>query len=62
MKKPAKKTYSITEAARKLGITRQAVHKAIERGTLKAEKREIVKIEWEIPAEALRAYSLKKNS
>jgi hypothetical protein len=65
-----KKSFTITEAAKKLGISRQAVHKAIAAGTLKARKRQVVKIEWQIPGDALRAYSVsgahqsagKKNS
>lgn len=32
------KLYTISAAARYLGITRQAIHKAIGRGTIKAKK------------------------
>jgi predicted transcriptional regulator len=53
----SKKTYTITEAAKKLGITRQAVHKAINNGAISARKVEVVKSEWEHPADALREHS-----
>ena len=39
-----KKTYTITEAANKLGITRAAVHEAIRKGRLKADWGETVQI------------------
>jgi len=58
---PAKKNFTLTEAAKKLGISRQAVHKAIAAGTLKARRIDVIKSEWEIPAEAVREY-IKKNS
>jgi excisionase family DNA binding protein len=54
-----KKThFTLTEAAKKLGISRQAVHKAIEKGTLKARRIKVVKNEWQISATALRSYSV----
>jgi excisionase family DNA binding protein len=56
---PTKKTFTLTEAAKKLGISRQAVHKAIEKGTLKARRIKVVKNEWQISADALRSYSKK---
>ena len=71
MKKPAKKThFSVGEAAKKLKISRQAVHEAIKKGSLKALKKRVVKLEWQIPAESLHSYSVsdlhqavgKKNS
>jgi len=40
----AKKTYTITEAAKKLGITRAAVHEAIRKGRLKADWGETVQV------------------
>ena len=52
----AKKNFTLTEAAKKLGISRQAVHKAIERGALKARRVRVQKTEWQISAEALRSY------
>lgn len=55
-KKPTKKNYTITEAAKKLKISRQAVHDAIKRGLLEAEKGEIVQTVWLIPAKSLKAY------
>ena len=36
--------YTITEAAKKLGITRAAVHRAIKQGSLEAERGEIIKV------------------
>lgn len=41
---------------KKLGISRQAVHSAIQKGTLKARKIRVSKSEWQISAEALRSY------
>jgi predicted DNA-binding protein (UPF0251 family) len=38
----SKKTFTITEAAKKLGITRTAVHDAIKKGRLKAEWGKVV--------------------
>ena len=59
MKKASKKThFSVGEAAKKLKISRQAVHKAIEKGTLQAVKKKVVKMEWQIPAESLHSYSV----
>ena len=60
MKKP--KTYTLTEAAKKLGISRQAVHKAIGDGRLKAKEGKIVKTIVArgliITEEALEAYEV----
>jgi len=36
--------YTITEAAKELGITRAAVHRAIKQGRLEAERGEIIKL------------------
>ncbi|MGH7844513.1 MAG: helix-turn-helix domain-containing protein [Candidatus Binatia bacterium] len=63
-KKPTKKTYTITEAAKKLGVKRQAVHEAIKKGLLEAERGEIVQTRvvkvtvsgWKISAKSLDAY------
>ena len=57
-KRNKRKDFTLTEAAKKLGISRQAVHKAIEKGTLKARKIRVSKSEWQISAEALRSYSV----
>jgi excisionase family DNA binding protein len=38
-----KRHYSITEAAKELGITRAAVHRAIKQGRLEAERGEIIR-------------------
>lgn len=42
-KKASKNTYTITEAAKKLGITRAAVHRAVRKKRLDAEWGEIVR-------------------
>ena len=55
---PTKKTFTITEAAEKLGISRQAVHLAIKKGALKARAKKVVEVVWIIPAESLEAYSV----
>ncbi|MDP2601324.1 MAG: helix-turn-helix domain-containing protein [Deltaproteobacteria bacterium] len=56
---PTKKTtYTITEAAAKLGVSRQAVHEAIKKGLLKARQGKIVTIGWLIPEDALKAYKV----
>jgi predicted transcriptional regulator len=36
--------YTITEAAKELGITRAAVHRAVKQGRLEAERGEIIKL------------------
>ena len=59
MKKRAKpKFYSVTQAAESLGVTRQAVHLAIKKGTLKARKVEVVKTEWQITSASIDAYKV----
>lgn len=58
------KTYTITEAAKKLGVSRQAIHAAIDRGLLDANKGNItqertIKVTvkgWKISAKSLDAY------
>ena len=63
MKPPGpKRNYTITEAARELGITRAAVHRAIKQGRLEAERGEIIRITrskakgWKISAASLNSY------
>jgi hypothetical protein len=56
MKKPTKKTYTITEAAKKKGVTRAAIHLAIQKGTLKARAKKVTKVEWLISANDLDSY------
>jgi len=46
---PKKTYYTITEAAKKLKITRPAVLKAIRSGRLKAKFATVQKREWQIP-------------
>jgi predicted transcriptional regulator len=57
---PAKKHFTITEAAKKLRISRQAVHEAIAKGQLEAKRGKLVKTvtvqAWLISAAALKAY------
>ena len=42
--KTSKKAYTITEAAKKLGVTRAAVHEAIRKGRLEADWGETVQV------------------
>jgi predicted transcriptional regulator len=57
-----KRHYSITEAAKELGITRAAVHRAIKQGRLDANRGEIVRVVttktkgWKISAKSLNSY------
>jgi len=54
--------YTITEAAKELGITRAAVHRAIKQGRLEAERGEIIKLVrtktkgWKITQPSLNSY------
>ena len=56
--------YTLSEAARKLGISRQAVHEAIKKGLLEAHKANITKTivrvtrGWLIHADALTKYQV----
>jgi excisionase family DNA binding protein len=70
-KKTAKKTYyTPAEAARHLGISRQAINLAIKRKVLPAKAQKVTRTQWLISAEDLEAYkpsgrhqeSGKKNS
>jgi excisionase family DNA binding protein len=68
--------YTITEAAKELGITRAAVHRAIKQGRLEAERGQIIKLVrtkttgWKISQPSLNSYRVsllhqwvgKKNS
>ncbi|MBI2997901.1 MAG: LysR family transcriptional regulator [Deltaproteobacteria bacterium] len=67
MKRARKKThYTITEAAKKLGVTRAAVHRAIKKKRLEAERGyvEVVRTfttrtkmkAWKIPVKSLAQY------
>jgi excisionase family DNA binding protein len=57
-----KRYYTITEAAKELGITRAAVHRAIKQGRLEAERGEIIKLVrtkttgWKISRPSLDSY------
>jgi len=53
---PAKKTYTVAEAAKIKGISRQAVHLAIKNGTLKAKEKKVTRSEWLISAADLEKY------
>jgi len=59
--------YTLSEAAKKLGISRQAVHEAIKKGLLEAHKgkitRTIVQVTrgWMIHAEALLKYQVSQS-
>jgi excisionase family DNA binding protein len=60
--KSSKPYCTITEAAKELGITRAAVHRAIKQGRLEAERGEIIRIVrtkskgWKIARPSLDAY------
>jgi len=63
MKSLSRKPYhTITEAAKELGITRAAVHRAIKQGRLEAERGEIIKLVrtktkgWKISQPSLDSY------
>lgn len=52
-----KKTlYTITAAAKRLGVSRQAVHLAIKKGALKARAKKVIEVVWYIPEESLESY------
>lgn len=63
-KKTPAKSYTITEAAKKLGISRQAVHGAMKKGLIEAKREKIVQtrivkstiVAWKIPETSLEAY------
>jgi len=58
MKTAKPKTYTITEAAKKKGVTRAAIHAAIKAGRLPAKwGNQIVKV-LQIPADALDAFQV----
>jgi len=54
------KVYTITEAAKKLGISRQAVHDAIRKGQLKAKRGQIIQTHtvWLLSANAIESYEV----
>lgn len=56
-----KKTYTIIEAAKMLGISRSAVHKAIQVGRLKARPYKVTEIVWRIDAESVRRYKISSS-
>src|SRR5258708_6326430 len=58
-KKPT--SYTITEAAKKLGITRAAVHEAIRTGRLKATWGEMVVRAKRISVDAIESYEVSKR-
>jgi hypothetical protein len=55
---PAKKTFTIAEAAKKLGISRQAIHEAIKTDKLKAKRGRVVKIVWLVSVSAIKNYQV----
>ena len=61
-KKTTQKSYTVNEAAKKLGVTRAAIHQAIKDGRLDFEWGEAVHIIRKkarlIPAEALKHYQV----
>jgi excisionase family DNA binding protein len=61
---PTKKTFTATQAAKQLGISRAAVHEAIKNGRLKAKQGRITKTivqvtkGWVITEDAIKAYAV----
>jgi predicted DNA-binding protein (UPF0251 family) len=55
---PKKTHFTITEAAKKLGISRQAIHDAIQKGQLKAKRGQIVQTAWILSASAIESYQV----
>ena len=55
------KTLSVIEAAKMLGISRAAVHSAIQRGTMKARAKVVRKIVYRIPIEAVENYEVNRT-
>lgn len=53
-----KQHYTITEAARHLGVSRAAVYEAIRKGRLKATARPVRRVVWQIVAESLHTYRI----
>ena len=62
-KAPSKKRFTITEAAKKLGIKRESVFKAIKKGRLKARQVpvKIVQTIWMIDAESVEGYLVSQS-
>ena len=56
------KTLSVIEAAKMLGISRQAVHAAIVRGDMKARAKVVRKIVYRIPLEAVESYKVNRTN
>jgi hypothetical protein len=68
MNQPKKRLlYTLSEAAKKLGISRQAVHEAIKKGLLEAHKAKITKTivrvtqGWVIEPDALIKYQVSQS-
>jgi excisionase family DNA binding protein len=53
-----KTTYTLSEAARELGLTKQGVLNAIDKGRLPAERQEIMRKVWMISADAVKKYKV----
>ena len=64
--KSSKGYYTITEAAKKLKITRSAVHRAIKQGRLEAERGEVIRLVrtktkgWKISPSSIELYHGRK--
>lgn len=50
------KKLTLTEASKKLGLTRQTLHRAIQKGLIDAEKKEVVQEVWLISESSLANY------
>jgi len=53
-----KNTYTITEAARIIGVSRSGVFEAIKAGRLKAIPRKVTRSLWQIEAGSVRRYKV----
>lgn len=49
---------SVAEAARALGISREAIYKAIEEGRLKARQKVISRKEWRVDPDSLESFQV----
>ncbi|MBI3065671.1 MAG: helix-turn-helix domain-containing protein [Deltaproteobacteria bacterium] len=58
----ATKELTITEAARRLGVSRQAIHEAVSKGLLKARKGKVTSIVWLISEDSLNDYKASPRS
>ncbi len=53
-----KRTYTVSQAARRLKVSRPAILQAIKEGRLAAKKEPVEKWVWKIPHSSLKAYEV----